>query len=183
MLSYHEKGRLAAEFNTAALPKHHPILSILKASASNTLSDYEMIRSSLSCMAWNESVLVYEDTWHNETEYYMARKDIWTFANVNLTAEDDKEIDIFVKARDNDVLGVLIELLASGYKTSFAWIDKQNSFVVTVSGTERSSLNKGTSMTAWSDSLNDAIMVLGYKVFIKTEGDDWLKYEQIGGRR
>lgn len=183
VLSFTEKDNLVREFNTTLLPNHHPISETLKRLMADPSRDYVTIRFMLRCMTFNEAVLFYDGFYYDERKYFMARKDMWTFANVNLTGEDDKEIDKFVKTRDNDILGVLIELLAAGYKTSFAWVDKQNSFVVTVSGTDRSSSNKGTSMTAWSDDLPDAIMVLGYKVFIKTNGEEWLDYEQTGGRR
>lgn len=183
MLTYADKRLLASEFNTKFLPNHHPISMIFKPLVTNTLFDYETIRAILSCMAFNDAVIGFEDFYYTEMEYIMASKNLWTFANVNLTADDDAQIDKFVKSREKDTLGVLIELLAAGYKTSFAWIDAQNSFVVTVSGTDRASLNKGTSMTAWSDDLSDAIMVLGYKVFIKTDGGTWSDYEVVGGRR
>lgn len=183
MLTYADKRLLASEFPTKFLPNHHPLSELFKPLIASPLRNYETIRSILSCLMLDERVLTYNGFYYTELEYIMAKTGIWEFANVNLTSDDDKEIDKYVKSRDDDYLGTIIELLSTGYKISFAWIDKQNSFVVTVSGTERSVINKGVSMTAWSDDLPDAIMVLGYKVFIKTKGTAWLDYEQTGGRR
>lgn len=107
----------------------------------------------------------------------MNKKGIWEFININLIKDDRPKVDEFAKLWKNDIQSVVIELLTLGYKVSFSWVDAQNSYVVSVSGTDRSKHNNGYTLSSWSDDLAECIMMAGYKVLVIAVAGTWLDYQ------
>lgn len=116
---------------------------------------------------------------YEDEVYHMARtKSEWQFANVKLTEKDKPKLIRFSGEFDDNPMNILTEIASRQYKLSVSWVDKQNSFVVSVSGTENSKINNGVTMTSWSDDVEEAIFMTGYKVLEVTQDGVWLEYAE-----
>lgn len=108
---------------------------------------------------------------------YMSYTNNWTFANVRMTKADLPRLREFMQNYDDDPVAAILDVLGSGYKVSISWLDEQQSFVVTLTGTERSKHNQQTSMTTWSDDLQEAFAMAAFKHFVLCEAQEWQDYE------
>lgn len=107
----------------------------------------------------------------------MARaKSEWQFIDVKLETEDKPKLEKFAKEYKLDVEAILTEISAMGYKLSISYVDKQNSFVVSVSGNDRTKHNNGCTMTSWSDDVIEALFMAAYKVIVVTDRGIWSEY-------
>lgn len=114
--------------------------------------------------------------YQQKEHFHMAKKAEWEFVEVKLQTTDKAKIDKFGDQFKNNSTSILEEVLSRGYKVSISWVDKQNSYVVSVSGTDRSKANNGTTMTSWSDDLDECICMMAYKVLELTHGGDWTEF-------
>ncbi len=101
----------------------------------------------------------------------------WTFITIKLSQDDKPELEAFIKGYNKHFLDVITDVLAMGYKVSLNWIDKQNAFVVSVSGTNESAQNKGATVTSWSDELSEAIFMMGYKALVLGKSKTWVEIQ------
>lgn len=109
-----------------------------------------------------------------ERDFIVASLSNWKIINVRLKKEDKPALEAFADSVENDVFHVIDEVLSQGYKLSISWVDAQNSYVVSVSGTDRAKYNKGCTITSWSDEVSEAIMMMGYKVLVLGEKKAWV---------
>ena len=100
----------------------------------------------------------------------------WEFVAIRLHREDEKKVNAFGDPKDNDIQSMLSDITSHGYKVSLAWVDKQNAYVFTVSGTDNTKYNKQTSMSSWSDDLYQAVVLGAYKMEIITKWGDWQQF-------
>lgn len=101
----------------------------------------------------------------------------WTFVEIRLDIADAPKLEQFLKVFEGDIFRIVDEILSKGYKLSVSWVDKQNSYIVSVSGSDRSAHNNGKTLTSWSDSLEECIVMAGFKVLELTKGGAWEDYE------
>lgn len=126
--------------------------------------------------------LYIEEFIYSEEVFFMARaKSEWEFINIKLEKTDVPALEKYAKSHDNDPFSVLDEILAAQYKVSVSWVDKQNSYVVSVSGNENTALNNKCTMTSWSDSVMEALIMTGFKVFVVCGGKAWKDFEEETG--
>lgn len=100
----------------------------------------------------------------------------WKFINIKLTDKDKKPLAQYADSHKVDVRSVIDDICAGGYKLSISFVIAQNSYVVTVSGNDKTKHNNGCSMTSWSDEVIEAIFMTGYKMFEICGGEPWDEY-------
>lgn len=116
---------------------------------------------------------------YTDEVFFMARlKFEWDFINVKLSEKDKPKLEKFADKFNEDLEALMDEIVTLGYKVSTSYVDKQNSFVVTVSGSENSKFNNKCSMTSWSSSWVEAMFMMGYKVLEVTQGGEWKDFAQ-----
>lgn len=101
---------------------------------------------------------------------------VWEFVEIKLDKEDKKPLAEYMKELNDDPVEMLTAISALGYKVSVSWVDKQNSFVVSVSGRKDTKYNNGLSVSSWSDNLIEAIGMAAYKVIKLTDSGDWKEH-------
>ena len=116
---------------------------------------------------------------YKDKEHMMAfsKKD-HQFINLRLTIADRNSVEKFASEFKDDAFAVLEELHIRGYKVSSSWIDKQNAYVVSVTGTERSQKNEHATITSWSDDLKECVFLAGYKVLVIAGDKDWTSLDE-----
>lgn len=97
----------------------------------------------------------------------------WTMIHIRLDKKHLPKIQEFLKSHDNDPENVLQEIMSLGYKVSMSFIDDRASFVVTMSGTDRTKHNDKMSVSSWSDDFWEAVTMMGYKHFVICDGKSW----------
>lgn len=107
----------------------------------------------------------------------MASKNDWKFVDVKLDKSQKGDVEKFGDQYDKDYLGIIDDISELGYKVSVSYVDKQNSYVVSVSGSERSGYNKGCTLTSWAKELGEAVQIAGYKVLDYMRNKDWVEFE------
>jgi hypothetical protein len=103
----------------------------------------------------------------------MPRNNDFQFANIKLNRSDEKEFRGWSETQDFDTMGLLTNLGGDGYKVSLAWIDKQNAWCVTLVATDGAKHNKNRGLSSWSDDLEEAIWISGYKHYRMCDGGSW----------
>lgn len=106
----------------------------------------------------------------------MAKKQEWQFVEIKLQTTDMPKVEKLMAEFDQSYTRLLIEVMSRGYKISSSWVDKQNAFVVSVSGTDRSKYNNGFTMTSWSDDYEEACCMMAYKVLELTHDGEWEEF-------
>lgn len=102
----------------------------------------------------------------------------WNFVNIKLTAEDKPKLEKYAKEHKLDVVSALTAIASYGYKFSLSFVDDSNSWVASVSGSDRSKHNNKATMTSWSDDPAEAIFMAAFKCDVITQGEDWKEFEQ-----
>lgn len=97
----------------------------------------------------------------------------WQFADVRLTADDKKAFQVWCESTHPDILEIMRELFAQGYKVSASFSVSNEAFCVTITGTDDCKINKGISMTSWSDDLEEAYFIAAYKHFVVSKEKAW----------
>lgn len=100
----------------------------------------------------------------------------WNFVEIKLVSDDKPALDEYMKSHKNDPTSILTEVASYGYKISISWVDDRNAYVVSVSGRDGGKKNANATVTSWSDDLNEAIGMAGYKVVKLTGGEEWAEY-------
>lgn len=123
-------------------------------------------------------------TWFTIVEkkvHYMAKFTPATFATLRLTKDDEKDFTDWASKLKVSPVDLLVDLTGRGFKVSAAWIDDQNSFVVSLIGTDRTKLHQGMVLTSWSNDLGEAIVITAYKHLVVCNEQAW-PVEQSGDR-
>lgn len=110
-------------------------------------------------------------------EKFMSKFSDWAFVNVPLSVADKPALDFFIEEQGGDSNLIIQELTAQQYKISIAWVDSRNSFCVTMSGGRDHPRNPAQSMSAWSDDINEAVWMLGYKHLQICKSGEWKDFE------
>lgn len=111
---------------------------------------------------------------YRDMEEFMASKDFnWDFVELKLTEKDKPKVQAFAKEYNGDCVEILADIVEIGYKVSISWVDKQNSYVVSVSGTDRSPDNQKQTITSWSGDIFEACAIAGYKVLKLADDKLW----------
>ncbi|AXH78403.1 MAG: hypothetical protein [Circular genetic element sp.] len=110
-------------------------------------------------------------------DFHMAAPKNWKFIDVKLPVSMKPEVAIFNEQYDPNYIDAVEDITELGYKVSISYIDKQNSYVVSVSGSERSGYNIGCTLTSWSKELNEAIQIAAFKVLKYMRNKDWKEFE------
>lgn len=107
------------------------------------------------------------------------------YLNVNLTAADDKLFDQWEADRVFGIADVGL-LVDAGYKFSLNWDDHHSGYVASLYSGSPKLAWTGYTLTAWSDTPDEAVKLLMFKHFFLCN-EDWeqftYKSERIGGRR
>lgn len=109
----------------------------------------------------------------NMEEFMAGQKFDWEFVELKLEKSDQPKVEKFAKEYQGNAVEILADIAEIGYKISVSWVDKQNSYVVSVSGTDRSPDNQKQTITSWSDNLFEACAIAGYKVLILADDKLW----------
>lgn len=102
----------------------------------------------------------------------MAKFD-WEFVNIRLTSDDRPKLVEMLAEYNGFVRDILADVLELGYKVSASWIDDKSSYIVTVSGNDKTPDNNRQSVTSWSSDLDEAYIMSGYKVLVLAQGKAW----------
>lgn len=93
-----------------------------------------------------------------------------SFADVKLTAS---EKDVFLQWRektDANCIDSLEALIADSYRVGCKYDYQNNCFVVTLTQQDTKHRNSGLIIMSRADSIDNAILLSGYKVFVLFEG-------------
>lgn len=137
---------------------------------------YEFIY--MSRVATNLQWLKHDGSYYHDMKgFIMASLKDWKFIDVKLDKSQKGDVQKFGDQYDKDYLGIIDDISELGYKVSVSYVDKQNSYVVSVSGSERSGYNKGCTLTSWAAELGEAVQIAGYKVLDYMRNKDWVEFE------
>lgn len=104
----------------------------------------------------------------------MAKADFnWNLINVRLDETHTADLANFVKSLDGDATEALRIMLEDGYKVSVSYIEKNEAFCVTISGREGMKYNSNSSMSSFSDDLQEAIFMTAFKHGILFSRKQW----------
>lgn len=103
----------------------------------------------------------------------MASKFDKTFASVRLDKADAKALEAWRAEHKLTGLDVVSQLMGDGYKVSATYIADKSSFCVSIIGTEFTKPNASSIMTAWSDDLEEAMIIGAYKHYVLCDGGSW----------
>ena len=106
----------------------------------------------------------------------MARLNDYTIVPLKLQGDEKKRFTEWLKDTEFTPYDVWDELCGRGYKVSVSWIDKNNSFCVSVTGKDEASKNRRQTITSWSDDVTEALMMSLYKCLVMCEDNDWSAY-------
>lgn len=106
----------------------------------------------------------------------MAKRPEWAFVEIKLEKKDKPKVDKFAEQYKGNPFEILEDITELGYKVSQSYVDKQNSYVVSVSGSERSGINNYQTVTTWSSDLREAVEMAGYKVLDLAKNSDWTEF-------
>lgn len=95
------------------------------------------------------------------------------FSSLSLAKSDQKDIWDWAEKNKVNPLDSAIELGLEGYKLSFTWIDEQQSWCVSLIGTETTKPNQDKIMTSWSNDLGEAIVISAYKHAVLCDRGAW----------
>lgn len=95
------------------------------------------------------------------------------FAQLSLDVSREAELTAWVTGEGIQVWDLLTNLLNDGYKVSLVWVYKQSSFCVSIMGTDDSKHNQDAILTSWSDDLEDALLIGGFKHYVICDGGKW----------
>lgn len=112
----------------------------------------------------------------------MARFRGTTMVNVSLTEKDKGKFQSWVSDLDFKLEDLLSEFGSRGYKLGISWIDRQNAWCVSVTGSENAKLNSGFTMSSWSDDVLEAILMSLYKITVVCENKVWEDYASSNER-
>lgn len=105
--------------------------------------------------------------------FEMAKRDTWKFVEIKLVKEDKKALEKYAEQFKGNMVDMIEQLCSYQYKISISWVDKQNSYVVSVSGTDHSKDNDNRTLTSWSDDVIEAVEMALYKVEVICSGGNW----------
>lgn len=98
------------------------------------------------------------------------RADWKGFAEVRLTLEQDADFETWDLTFD-DVLTLIGDNVASGYKLSTAWNEQNETFIASLTGGKNSGGNNGYTLSSFASTWSEAIALLAYKHNVVTEGN------------
>src|SRR5574339_610250 len=105
---------------------------------------------------------------------YMPRKQgDWIFATIQLNETHEPAIAEFIGSYAGDVVKIIEALLSAEYKLSVSWVDDAEAFCAALTGGEKHPHNPNTTLTAWSDSIVEAVFLVGFKHFVISDGRRW----------
>jgi len=113
----------------------------------------------------------------NMESFVMAAKFDWNFVEIKLQHSDRENVIKFASKYGENILEVIDDITELGYKVSISYVDTQNSYVVSVSGTDRSGMNNKQTVTSWSNNLEECIAIAGYKILQLARDKDWKELE------
>lgn len=106
------------------------------------------------------------------------------YLRVNLTDQQDADFDLW-KEKEAIQLTDLDILLNNGYKFSLNWDDFHDGVSASLFASSTKLSWAGWVLTAWSDNVTDAMLLLFYKHYIICE-EDWEHFKDVvekSGRR
>lgn len=92
----------------------------------------------------------------------MAFKD-WKFATVSISRQDLPKVEELAEVYENDLNQALDVLADDDVKLSMNYVEKRNSWCVTLTPKEDNKHNKEISMTSWSNNPIEALWIGLYK--------------------
>lgn len=95
------------------------------------------------------------------------------FASIRLDRASEKEFTKWVSETKVRGFDAMERFLGDGYKVSATYVFDKSSFCVSVIGTEVTKPNQDKIMTSWSDELEEAFQIAGYKHYVICDGGDW----------
>ena len=108
--------------------------------------------------------------------FIMAQKFAWTFVEIKLLAGDKPKVLAWAEKNVTNPLEVIDDITELGYKVSISYIDDRNSYVVSVSGSDRTPQNNKQTITTWSSNLEECLIMAGYKILHLTKDGKWEDY-------
>jgi len=153
--------------------QHLSIHTLWRLPDATALRHPKMLRQLTDVYHRTDGLLALGEFYPHKRIFEMAKDPRWKFIECRLTADDAEGLERFSKGDYGGLVQTATELSSMGYKLSVSFIDKQNAFVATVSGSDRSKYNNGTSISSWSDDLAEAILMCGYKVIVLANRGDW----------
>lgn len=100
------------------------------------------------------------------------------FVNVRLEPDDKPRFLEWQKANQADLAQYIGEMLGSGYKVSVNLDDKNDCYIVAVTGTTNCRDNRGLCMTTRSDDWLEAICMAVFKHYVICDAGSWGTPEQ-----
>lgn len=111
----------------------------------------------------------------------MALPKNWKMISVRIESSEKDKFLHWCEENPMSATDILEELGGRLYKLSASWVDSNQAWVVTVSGTKDSNKNKNQSMSSWSNDVMEALYMTIYKVLVICEDKDWESYESASG--
>jgi len=97
----------------------------------------------------------------------------WAFANVRMSKEQREDFLVWQEGILEDTVEVVTSVLLTGYKMSIKWDGENETWVVTLTGTEMTRTNDKTSMSARHQDLTTALLLSVYKHVVICGSSAW----------
>lgn len=132
---------------------------------------------SMVALKWNDLVQIQRSAtsmWFYKTEHDMKKTfSPMQFSTLRLLTEDKEKYAGWVQKTKANIVDMVAAFCGDGFKVSVSYITEQNSFCVTIIGTDNTKQHKECCMTTWSDDLEEAILMAGYKHYAMCDGAAW----------
>lgn len=132
----------------------------------------DLTRAYFDCLGIRPSTIPYTHFYWT-AEDYMAQLGNWTMISCRLGKDDEKPLTKLMDECEHSLAFAITELTSMGYKCSVSWVDKSNSFVFSVTGTDRTPNNNKKTVTSWSDDVSEAVFMGLYKVKVVFNNGTW----------
>lgn len=100
-----------------------------------------------------------------------------TFKQIRLQKADEKNLHKWMTENQEDFDTLMFSTVQSGYKFSMTYDPSNQSYIVSLTGTEEAVHNKNYSFSSWSDNAFEAVMICLYKHLVLAGSGDWSNIE------
>lgn len=100
----------------------------------------------------------------------------WQFVNINLSVQDQKSFGEWFADHETEILPMLSEVNADGYKFSISYDFDNECFIAALSGTKNTTENGGCTITARSSEWIESIGLVLFKHVVMCHTGSWQDY-------
>jgi len=110
--------------------------------------------------------------------FTMAFRTNITFVDAKLTLDDVPAVEAFAKQFKGNVANLLTKLAGDGYTVKIGFYPDKASFAVFVAPDKDNKNNRNKMLSSWSDDVEEALYMSGFKHYQMFEGGEWVVDEK-----